>query len=315
MINLEHANRLHGTDVYDADGDKIGSVGQVWDDGNGRPAWASVKTGLFGLNESLVPLDSADLRDERLVVPFDKAKVKDAPNIDASHDEPLQGEDVDKLYQYYGLSWEENSRAYQAGAATAGANYTGSEATYAEGRSADYTDDRRAGYASDSAEGRAAGYTSDSAAGRADYASDSAVGRADYAEGRASGDDAMTRSEERLNVDTRTEQTGRARLRKYVVTEQEQVTVPVEREEVRLEREPITDANRGDALGGPAITESEHEVTLHAERATVDKEAVPVERVRLGKETVRDEETVGGEVRKERIEADLPDENGKRNFS
>ncbi|MCY1139366.1 PRC and DUF2382 domain-containing protein [Actinoplanes sp. Pm04-4] len=300
MINLEHANRLHGTDVYDADGDKIGSVGQVWDDGNGRPAWASVKTGLFGLNESLVPLDSADLRDERLVVPFDKAKVKDAPNIDASHDEPLQGEDVDKLYQYYGLSWEDSSRAYQAGAATAGANYTGSESTYSEGRTAGYASDSSADYSA----GRTAG-----------YASDSAEGRADYAEGRASGDDAMTRSEERLNVDTRAEQTGRARLRKYVVTEQEQVTVPVEREEVRLEREPITDANRGDALGGPAITESEHEVTLHAERATVDKEAVPVERVRLGKETVRDEETVGGEVRKERIEADLPDENGKRNFS
>src|SRR5436305_8484617 len=79
-------------------------------------------------------------------------------------------------------------------------------------------------------------------------------------------DDAMTRSEERLNVGTRSEEAGRARLRKYVVTEQQEVTVPVSREEVRLEREPITDANIDRATDGPDISEEEHEVTLTAER-------------------------------------------------
>ena len=120
-------------------------------------------------------------------------------------------------------------------------------------------------------------------------------------------DDAMTRSEEHLVAGTRTEKVGKARLRKYVVTEQQQVTVPVTREEVVLEREPITDANRGGALDGADITESEHEVTLHAERPVVDTEVVPVERVRLGKETVTEQETVSGEVRKEQIEFDGPD--------
>jgi uncharacterized protein (TIGR02271 family) len=120
----------------------------------------------------------------------------------------------------------------------------------------------------------------------------------------SSTDDAMTRSEERLVAGTRTEEAGRARLRKYVVTDQEQVSVPVTREEVRLEREPVTDANRGAALDGPAISEDEHEVTLHAERPVVDTEAVPVERVRLGKETVTEEQRVQGEVRKEQIEFD-----------
>ncbi|HLL65122.1 MAG TPA: PRC and DUF2382 domain-containing protein [Micromonosporaceae bacterium] len=119
-------------------------------------------------------------------------------------------------------------------------------------------------------------------------------------------DDAMTRSEERLTAGTRTEQVGKARLRKYVVTEQQQVTVPVSREEVTIEREPITDANRGAALDGPAISEEEHEVTLHAERPVVETEAVPVERVRLDKQTVTDQETVTGEVRKEEIEIDGP---------
>jgi uncharacterized protein (TIGR02271 family) len=117
-------------------------------------------------------------------------------------------------------------------------------------------------------------------------------------------DNAMTRSEERLVAGTRTEETGTARLRKYVVTEQQSVTVPVSREEVRLEREPITDANVGNALDGPAISEEEHELTLSAERPVVTTEAVPVERVRLAKETVTEQETVGGQVRKEQIEFD-----------
>ena len=116
----------------------------------------------------------------------------------------------------------------------------------------------------------------------------------------------MTRSEENLRVGTETVQTGQARLRKHVVTEHQQVTVPVTREEVTLEREPITEANRGEAYDGPAISEEEHEVTLHAERPVVGVEAVAVERVKLGKETVTEQETVGGEVRKEQIELDGP---------
>jgi uncharacterized protein (TIGR02271 family) len=117
-------------------------------------------------------------------------------------------------------------------------------------------------------------------------------------------DDAMTRSEERLNVGTRSEEVGRARLRKYVITENVTETVPVMHEEVRLEREPITDANVGNALDGPAISEEEHEVTLHAERPVVEKEAVPVERVRLDKTAVAEEAQVNEDVRKEEIEID-----------
>jgi len=117
-------------------------------------------------------------------------------------------------------------------------------------------------------------------------------------------DNAMTLSEERLDVGTRSEEVGRARLRKYVVTENVTESVPVTREEVRLEREPITDANIGNALDGPAISEEEHEVTLHADRAVVDKEAVPVERVRLDKTTVTDQEQVSENLRKEEIEVD-----------
>jgi uncharacterized protein (TIGR02271 family) len=81
-------------------------------------------------------------------------------------------------------------------------------------------------------------------------------------------------------------------------------TVPVSHEEVRIEREPITDGNVGQALDGPAISEEEHEVVLHAERPVVAKEAVPVERVRLDTQTVTEQETVTDTVRKEQIDTD-----------
>ena len=122
-------------------------------------------------------------------------------------------------------------------------------------------------------------------------------------------DDAMTRSEEQLHVGTETVPTGNVRLRKYITTENVTQTVPVSREEVRLERESITDANRGAAMSGGDITEEEHEVTLHAERPVVSKETVPVERVRLGTETVSGEQEVSETLRKEQI--DEPDVTGE----
>ncbi|SEF27156.1 conserved domain-containing protein [Amycolatopsis pretoriensis] len=117
--------------------------------------------------------------------------------------------------------------------------------------------------------------------------------------------DAMTRSEERLNVGTEQVETGHVRLRKYVVTEEQQVTVPVRHEEVRIEREPIKDGQRGAEIG-----EAEQDVVLHAEKPVVSKESVPVERARLRKETVTDEQTVSGKVRKEQFE--VTDDEGKK---
>ena len=145
---------------------------------------------------------------------------------------------------------------------------------------------------------RDAGYAT---AGRTGYEDRDTVGR------DTSGpetDQAMTRSEEELRVGTEARERGRARLRKHVVTETQQVTVPVQREEVRVEREPITDANLDAATSGPAISEEEHEVTLREEEVVVDKRAVPKERVRLDTETVTEERQVAEEVRKEQIEVD-----------
>lgn len=119
---------------------------------------------------------------------------------------------------------------------------------------------------------------------------------------------AMTRSEERLRVGTETHEMGQARLRRRVVTEHQTVEVPVSHEEVHIEREPITDANRRGVRDGDSIAEGEHEVTLHAERAVVAKETVPVEQVRLRTETVRGTEKVDTDLRHEEIDV----EDGRR---
>ena len=138
--------------------------------------------------------------------------------------------------------------------------------------------------------------------------SDTTAGRDDDTVGRDTGgpttDDAMTRSEEELRVGTTERESGRVRLKKYVVEDEVTETVPVRREEVRLEREPITDGNVGAATDGPAISEDEHEVVLHEEEAVVEKQAVPKERVRLDKEAHTDERQVSDTLRKEQVEVD-----------
>jgi uncharacterized protein (TIGR02271 family) len=126
----------------------------------------------------------------------------------------------------------------------------------------------------------------------------------DRAGRRPARDDAMTRSEEELQIGTTQRERGRVRLRKYVTTEQVQQAVPVRRERVRLEREPVTDSNQHAATSGPELSEAEHEVVLREEEPVVEKRVVPRERIRLGKETVTGEERVAEDVRREQIELD-----------
>src|SRR3712207_6178141 len=265
MITETQIQQVIGTTAVDADGDKLGKVGEVYlDDETGRPEWATVHTGLFGTKETFVPLAQAELSGDQLRFPYDKSKVKDAPKIDT--DGHLSPQEEQELYRYYGLG---NGTAVTDTTTTGTAGLAGTAGT---------------------------------AGGRHDLSGEAGVVGHDTS--GPTTDNAMTRSEERINVGTRSEEIGRARRRKYVVTENVTETVPVSQEEVRVEREPITDANIGNALDGPAISEEEHEVALRAERPVVEKEAVPVERVRLDKQTVTDQERVSADVRKEEIEVD-----------
>jgi len=115
-------------------------------------------------------------------------------------------------------------------------------------------------------------------------------------------DEAITRSEEQLRVGKEVVGAGTARLDKYVTTEHVQTSVPVTKERVVIEREPITDANRGAALSGPEISEAHHEVRLTEERALAAKEVVPIERIRLGKQVETHDQVVGADLRKEHVD-------------
>ncbi|NKX50298.1 YsnF/AvaK domain-containing protein [Arthrobacter deserti] len=284
MIAREHIDRLAGTSaaVIDPEGNKIGTLGQLYlDDNTEAPNWATVKTGLFGMSETFVPLTEAVTDGDTIRIPYTKDQVKDAPRADP--DGHLSEADEDRLYQHYGLA---GAGSFNTGTAGGGFGTAGTGGDFGNAGTAGYTGtEGLSGTAGDEGTGGTA-----STAG--------------YDTSGPTTDDAMTRSEEQLSVGTETRAAGRARLRKYIVTENVTQTVPVSREEVVIEREPITDANRDAALSGPDLSEEEHEVVLHEERPVVKKETVPVERVRLGTETVTDQETVTEEVRKEQIEAD-----------
>jgi len=255
MMDSNQIEQVIGQSVYGTDGDKLGKVGQVYlDDETGKPEWATVQTGLFGTNESFVPLAQAELTDNELSVPYTKDHVKDAPNVEVEQGHLSQDEEA-QLYRHYGLDY---SKAQSDSGLPAQGGTGQGEQSRSEGHDT-------------------SGPTTD---------------------------EAMTRSEEQLKVGTEQVETGRARLRKHVVTEQQTVTVPVSREEVRVEREPVTDANRDQAVAGPDISEEEHELVLTEERPVVHKEAVPVERVKLAKESVTEDQQVSEQVRKEQIETE-----------
>ncbi|HET7474467.1 MAG TPA: PRC and DUF2382 domain-containing protein [Dermatophilaceae bacterium] len=276
MINEQQLDSVIGSTVYDTDGDKIGKVGQLYlDDATGKPEWVTVQTGLFGTKETFVPVAGATMSDDGLRVPFDQALVKGAPSMDA--DGHLDEGQEQELYDYYGV----------AGAGDR------PDTELAAGR--DYSDTSDVAGAGDRPD-------TELAAGR-DYSdTDTAYRPApgnDVTPG--SPDDSLTRSEERLKVGTEKVETGRARLRKYVVTEEQSVTVPVSREEVRLVREPVTEGER--AVGGD-IADGEAEVVLHEERPVVTKEAVPVEKVSLQVDQVSEDQQVTEQVRKEQFDTD-----------
>jgi len=166
-----------GETVLDRDGEKVGSLKELYLDQEERPAWGAVHTGLFGLRETFVPLSDARPVDGGIQVPFTKDHVKAAPGVDP--DAQLSDEEEARLYRHYELPAP--------------------------------VDDEPDGDERDDDSARAAG-------------------------GDAPAE--MVRSEEELTVGTRRRVRGKARLKKYVVTEHVQRTVPVQREEVRVEYEP-----------------------------------------------------------------------------
>lgn len=278
MAEINRIEDLANATAFDVDGDKVGGVKDVYvNDTTGQPDFVSVNHGLFGAGTSIVPLRGHTLRDGELHLAFQKDRIEDAPDLDENGH--LTTDDQDAFYRHYGLTETKDVTTYDTGRHAAAGTGAGAAAGAAGAGAA--AGERRE-VETDAA---AAGARTDAAA------------TADAAD-----KDAIIRSEEQLNVQKDRVESGQVRLRKYVVNETETVEVPVEREEVRVVREPITDADRANFDG--KIGEQEASVTLHEDRVNVSKESVPVEKVSLEKDTVQDTERVSEELRKERFDTD-----------
>jgi sporulation protein YlmC with PRC-barrel domain len=269
MITEAQLDQVMGSTVYDRDGDKIGQVGQVYlDDDSGQPSWMTVNTGLFGTSESFVPLAQAELEERGVRVPYEKAHVKGAPH--AADDGHLDEAQQDELYRHYGLVQRGTPQPDR---------HRGPAGDQLEGRVDRTLDGAVEGAASGTAAGAVAGAAAAAATGRQDGPleprtveprpvetrtidpRDGDVREVDLREGasaRAEPADAETRGRHASDgpVDggalpaaaaaAGQPGAGRMRLRRYVVTEQRTITVPVTREELRLEH--ADDAPSGGTL-------------------------------------------------------------------
>ncbi|WP_405579035.1 PRC and DUF2382 domain-containing protein [Streptomyces sp. NBC_01190] len=311
MITRDQIPQVVGHPVLDPQGKKIGDAKHMYlDDRTGEPEWVTVKTGFFGNNETFVPTRSARMTENHLEVPYDKDQVRGAPNVDVDSGGHLSVDEERNLYQYYGLetrgtSAETTGADGQADAAAGTAGAAGAAGAAAQNRDAKESEPQGGMSGSEAGAGTGeagAGYMA-GRTGPAERVSD--VG--DAGDAGDAEDDAMTRSEEEIHVDVERRASGRARLHKFVEVEDVEQVVPIRHEEVRLEREPITEANRSAALSGSEISEAEHEVILHEDQPVIDTRVVPKERVRMRVEEHVEQKTVHGRVRKERIESDMAD--------
>ncbi|HKH91172.1 MAG TPA: YsnF/AvaK domain-containing protein, partial [Gemmatimonadaceae bacterium] len=112
----------------------------------------------------------------------------------------------------------------------------------------------------------------------------------------------LTLAEEQLAVGKRTVQEGEVALRKHVDTRHVEEQVELVREEVTVERRPLSadpaNANISD------IGEEEIRVPVMREEAVVEKRTVPIEEVVVRKEAVADTQKVAADLRKETLDVD-----------
>jgi stress response protein YsnF len=292
MLTEREVAAAIGSTAYGPDGSKIGTVENFFvDDRTGVPTWVSVTTGLFGSRHSIAPATEASVGDGGLRLPVTAEAVKAAPRLAGTHLDPAEEQ---ALRAHYGLADAEPESVPES--ARGAVPEAVPEAVPAGGR--------------------------EPLAEPVGVPVDEPVADARPAAADTGSDDgAMVRSEEQLRVGTERVGATRFRLVKYVVTEDVQITVPVRREEIRVEEVPL-DAADGDTGEGLVqhgdLAEGERpgrhtapddgsipdEIVLHTERPVISMEVVPTERVRLRREVVEGIETVSGQVQREQVVVD-----------
>ena len=201
---------LRDGNVISSSGEKIGSIGQIYlDDQTGEPTFVTANTGLFGMKQSFVPLQGAQVENGDVIVNYDKETVKDAPRID--DDGSLTPEEEDELYRYYGIGG--------AGTTTGGYDTsadrttTTTDAGYGTGTvGSDTGATTGAGYgtmAGDTGTTTDAGYTGTTADTGVGAGYDQGADRTRDVDTDRETDDAMTLPEERLTVGPQSQEPGR----------------------------------------------------------------------------------------------------------
>jgi uncharacterized protein (TIGR02271 family) len=287
-----------GSAAYGPDGEKIGTVEHFFtDDRTGAPTWVAVSTGLFGTRHSVVPATEATFTEGTVRLPVTKEAVRTAPSVSSEHLDP---EAEALLRQHYGLdAGRSATETTSPGTGAAGTTTAGT----AQAPAGDDTTTRDL---SQLPADQSPGGTRQDTVGVDRPAAGDQTMPVSAVPTPPPTDGAMTRSEEQLRVVTERYAAKRVRVVKYVVTEEVQITVPIRREEIRIEEIPLDDgapAPTGvlDAVGTGGLPET---IVLHTERPVVSTEVVPVERVRLRTEWVQEQRQVRDEVRRERIDVD-----------
>jgi uncharacterized protein (TIGR02271 family) len=263
---MQDPSAYENRSLVDSTGQKVGTIEDVYvDQETGKPEWVLVKTGLFGMRTTFVPISELQPEGDTLRAPYNKDQINGAPN--AGDEERPSPEEEARLFQHYGIPYSEG------GTVTAQTETGGERGAETAGT----------GYAAE---------TRQSASGT-------------RGERFAEASEGVERHEEELRIGKVRRPSEVVRLRKRVETEPISTGVELEREEVRVVREPVSE---GETAGGRIGEEAELEVQLEREEPVVEKEVRPKERVGLEKDVTTEERRVEDEVRKERIDVERVDD-------
>jgi stress response protein YsnF len=296
MVSERDVSTAIGSTAYGSDGEPVGTVETFYtDDVTGATTWVSVSSGLLGRKQAIAPARDAIFADGRLQLSVPAGSVSSAPRITGEH---LSPEDEEALRRHYAQE-----------RATTGEDLE---------RRTDVDDGERPSTVVGAAAPTSPIQAPPAVAGTGDAGRHAAVAGHDVAD---RGDGSMVRSEERLRVGTEQVAARRMRVVKYVVTEEVQISVPIRREEIRIEEVPLdaldTDGGvvtegeplqagsaTGGLAGGSLADGLPDEIVLHTERPVITVEVVPVERVRLTTELVAGQTSVSETVQREQVTVD-----------
>lgn len=257
MTELTNPSELQGKKIVDPAGAEIGEAREIYlEHHSDRPAFALVKTGLFGSKHTFVPLTGASVDGPRIWVTVDKERVRDAPKIDPEAE--LSPQQEDEVYRHYGVESPDARETTQPTTGGSPQEERTGEAEFARAE-APHASAPPPPAARSSSEPEFSEAGGESRPERPDTPPSHGESGADRALPNRGG------SEE-----------GLPRLRRYVVTEEVEVTVPVQREEVRVEP-----PQQGPAAGSEAPRQDEperHEPSRQSDPARVEPEGSRDER-------------------------------------